>query len=454
MNKGMYENFIENKTNGHAECGFKPIFMPDFMYDFQKEIPEWSLLRGRSAIFAECGLGKTPMQLVWAENILRKHNKPVLILTPLAVAQQTVREGKKFGIEVNHTRNGKIKNCINVTNYQRLHYYNPNDFIGIVNDESSILKNFAGKFRQQITTFMDVIPYRLLCTATPAPNDHMELGTSSEALGIMKRSQMLSTFFVHDSSDSQKWRLKGHADNPFWEWMASWCRTIRKPSDIGFDDKDFILPKMDIIKHTVKSKLLPGRLFVIEAKTLNEQRKARRDSINDRVGIVADIANQSTRPFIAWCELNDESSMLVKAIPDAVEITGSQTDEIKEKHMLDFSNGKIRVIVTKPKIAGFGMNWQHCSDMSFFPSHSHEQFYQASRRCWRFGQKNNVKCHIVTSESESAVVNNLKRKENLANEMFNSLVVYMKKFQKKKSNSNTYNANVEMFLPEWIKERT
>lgn len=443
-----YERFLENKKLKSEYHGFDCIKIPDFLYDFQKELVSWSIKKGKAAIFAECGLGKTPMQLVWAQKILEKTNKPILILTPLAVSQQTKREGSKFGIDVNHTRDSKIKNCINVTNYEKLHYYNPNDFSGIVLDESSIIKNYAGKFRDSVTRFMDKIPYRLLCTATPSPNDHMELGTSSEALGEMSRKEMLSVFFTHNSGATQDWSLKGHAQEKFWQWMSTWSRAIRKPSDIGFDDNDFILPNLNIIQDTVKSNITGGRLFATEAVTLNDQRQERKETIISRCEKVAEIANKKDC-FLCWTSFNDESAMLTKLIDGAVEIKGSDKDEYKEEMMLGFSSGNIKCLVTKPKIAGFGMNWQHCSDMSFFPSHSYEQFYQAVRRCWRFGQKEEVNCHVITTERESRIVDSLRRKEDQSDVLYNGIISGMNKYQNN-LRDNIYNNNTKMEIPKWM----
>jgi hypothetical protein len=443
-----YERFIKTKHRVIEECGFDYDFSHDFLYPFQKDVVEWAIRLGRSALFADCGLGKTPMQLAWADSVQRKTNKPILIMTPLAVSEQTIREAEKFAIEAYHTRDGDISSGINVTNYERLHKYSPADFSGVVLDESSILKNYAGKYREKITEFMEPIPYRMLCTATPAPNDHMELGTSSEALGIMKRTEMLSVYFTHDSGDTNKWVLSGHAKKPFWEFMAGWSRALRRPSDIGdFDDSRFVLPEMKMIQHTLKSKAI-NTLFAVEAVTLAEQRAERRATMDERCDKVADIANQDSEPFIAWCSLNDESKKLQSKINGAVEITGSDSDDEKERKMLGFSDGSIRAIVTKPSIAGFGMNWQHCNRMSFFPSHSHEQFYQASRRCWRFGQKREVECNIVTTEAERSVTKNMERKEALSHELFDGIVAGMREYQSGKK-AKTYNAEKKMEMPKW-----
>jgi len=443
-----YTEFIRSKARVIEDCGFAMPDGYDYLYPFQRSLVEFACKRGRSALYCDCGLGKTPMQLSWADAVVN-HAGPVLILTPLAVSEQTKREADKFGIEAYHSREGDISDRITITNYERLHKYKPGYFSGIVLDESSILKNYAGKYRQAITDFMQGIPYRLLCTATPAPNDHMELGTSSEALGIMKRKEMLSVFFTHDSGDTNKWILSGHAKDPFWEFMAQWSRAVRKPSDCGdYDDTEFSLPDMRMVQHTLPSKPVGDRLFAVEAVTLAEQRAERRATMTDRCDKVAEIANANDEPFIAWCALNDESAMLKDKISGAVEICGSDSDAEKERKMLGFSDGSIRAIVTKPSIAGFGMNWQHCNRMSFFPSHSHEQFYQASRRCWRFGQKREVECHIVTTEAEVSVTKNMQRKERLADEMFDGIVSGMKRYQKE-SKKTTYQPTKKMEMPKW-----
>ena len=434
----LYDEFIEKKSHLKTGNGFKAIDIPDFLYDFQKYLVDWSLLKGRSAIFADCGLGKTPMQLVWADNVVKKENKPVLILTPLAVSPQTIREGKKFGIKCDRSINGEIAGKITVTNYEKLKHFNPNDFIGVVCDESSILKNFSGAYRNMITHFAKKIPYRLLCTATAAPNDFTELGTSSEALSIMGFMDMLNRFYKSNQSNcalktkyrSQgqhmpQWRFKSHAEPIFWKWVCSWARAIRKPSDIGFNDKDFILPEL-IEKETVVkcSKPLPGKLFVDPAMGLKEQRAERRMTINERCEAVAEKIN-GNGAAVVWCHLNDEGDLLEKIIPDAMQVKGGMTDDKKEGLLNDFSNGDLKILITKPKIGAFGLNWQHCSHMTFFPSHSYEQYYQGVRRCWRFGQKKPVTVDIITTEGEFKVLKNLQRKAAQADNMFTMLSGYM-----------------------------
>lgn len=444
-----YEEFIKSKHRKNKNVGFDCDLSNSFLYDFQKKIIEFSLRRGKSAIFADCGLGKTPMQLEFARQIIKKTNGNVLIVTPLAVGAQTCREAEKFGLDANKSIDGVLSNKITVTNYERLHYFDKNDFNCIVLDESSILKNYAGKIRERITEFMKDIPYRLLCTATPAPNDFMEFGTSAEALSVMRRVEMLAEFFIHDSGSTQEWKIKGHAGGAFWEWMSMWSRAIRKPSDLGFGDGDFKLKEMNVNHIMLNSKAAIGRLFPIIASTLSEQRESRHTSIDDRCNAVAEIANENDRPFIAWCDLNDESKKLTNLINGAVEIKGSDTEEHKEKSMQDFSYGNIRCLVTKPSIAGFGMNWQHCADMSFFPSHSHEQFYQATRRCWRFGQTKRVNCHMVYTESDCAIVDNLMRKEKNANMIYDEIIKNMSEFQNGMVENN-YKPLMKMEHPKWM----
>lgn len=438
-----YEEFLDRKSQANCMDGFTPIWIPDFLFDFQKSLVDWSVCKGRSAMFCDCGLGKTPMQLVWAENVVRKENRPVLILTPLAVSAQTIREAEKFNIEARRSGDGKVYPGINVTNYERLHYFNPSDFCGVVCDESSILKSFDGTRRKEITEFMRKLKYRLLCTATAAPNDYIELGTSSEALGELGYMDMLQRFFKNDQNtckpmvywhkgqnfqqldDRAKWRFKGHAEIPFWRWMSSWARAVRRPSDIGFDDGDFVLPKLIESEHLVESKSLPeGMLFALPAISLPEQREERRRTIQERCEKVAELVDDKNQALI-WCHLNDEGNLLEELIPDAVQVSGEDEDHEKEEKFLDFANGKIRSLVTKPKIGAWGLNFQRCSHVTFFPSHSFEQYYQGVRRCWRFGQKKKVKVDMITTDGEKDVIANLQRKATAADRMFTSLVAHM-----------------------------
>ena len=393
------------------------------LFDFQADIVRWALRKGRAAIFADCGMGKTAMQLEWAKHIPGK----VLILAPLAVSTQTVREGQKFHVDCAYSRT-PIDAHVTVTNYEMLDHFNPADYTAVVLDESSILKAYDGKFRTQIIESFRDVPFRLACTATPAPNDHMELGNHAEFLGVMTRTEMLSTFFVHDGGDTSKWRLKGHAEADFWRWMCSWAVMIRKPSDLGYEDGAFILPGLTMHQHVVEAQHTPdGALFAMEATTLQERQQARKLTTIERAQRVADlVATRPDEPWLIWCNLNDESQTVTRMIEDAVEVTGSDSPEAKESRMLGFTAGDHRVLVTKPSIAGFGMNWQHCPNVVFLGlSDSYEQFYQAVRRCWRFGQTREVQCHVITSDIEGAVVANIQRKEADAARMAEEMVSHM-----------------------------
>jgi len=435
MTAMKYTDFLNDKAQLGGNHGFSPVWMPDFLFDFQRELVEWSLQKGRSAIFADCGLGKTPMQLVWGENIVRKTRGNVLNLTPLAVAYQAKREAEKFGIRAAISRDGTVHKGITITNYQKLHMFNPADFAGVICDESSILKNFNGATRAAITKFMRKIPYRLLATATAAPNDYSELGTSSEALGYLGNVDMLNRFFKNDQNNSAigrrygevvRWRLKGYAEVPFWRWVCSWARAIRRPSDMGYKDKGFILPPLIENTHTVESRTLrEGFLFAVPAMGFREQREERRRTIQERCEKVAELVNDTHEPALVWCHLNDEGDLLEQLIPDAIQVSGKDSDDNKERKLLDFSDRKCRVLITKPKIGAWGLNYQHCSHITFFPSHSFEQYYQGVRRCWRFGQKKEVMVDIITTEGEISVLKNLQRKAKQADNMFAALVTEM-----------------------------
>jgi superfamily II DNA or RNA helicase len=420
-----YSEFIESKALTEVPTGLESIpELNEAMFDFQHDIVTWALKRGRAAIWADCGLGKTLMQLEWARHIPGK----VLILAPLAVAHQTIREGEKFGITNLEYMPDEIDNENNpVTNYERMERFDFSKYTGVVLDESSILKNYTGKFRNLIIESCQEIPYRLACTATPAPNDHMELGNHAEFVGAMTRTEMLSMFFVHDGGETQKWRLKGHAQGEFWKWVCSWAVMIRKPSDLGYDDRNFILPELRMHHHTIQTEATGDFLFQMEAQTLQERNAARKDTVEDRCREAAMIANSTDKPVLIWCNLNVESSTVTNLIPGAVEVHGSMTDEAKAKGLTGFSKGDFRVLVTKAKIGGFGMNWQHCSNVIFLGlNDSWESYYQAVRRCYRFGQKDKVDVHIVTADIEGNVVRNIQRKEADAEKMATGMVEHMR----------------------------
>jgi len=452
-----YHTFLQNKTHLTGNFGFEPIFMPSMLFDFQVNMTTWAINKGRAAIFADCGLGKTFMQLTWAQNVIEKTNKKVLILTPLSVGQQTVLEAKKLGVDAYRSTDGKhLGHKLVITNYERLHYFDPNDFIGVVCDESSILKNFDGKIKSMVTDFMRKMPYRLLCTATAAPNDFIELGTSSEALGHMGYMDMLGKFFKKaettmsrkDENRSGIYRFRGHAERDFWRWICSWARAIKKPSDIGGNDAGYVLPELITNQHVIESVLPPdGFLFSMPAHGLAEQRAERSRTTKERCQKAADLCNSHDDFSISWCYLNKESDMLAKMIDGAVAISGDDPDERKEEVFNAFAIGQIKKVITKPKIAGMGLNWQHCNHQTFFPSHSFEQMYQSIRRCWRFGQKRPVTVDMITSEGERDVIINLRRKAEASEKLFSKLVSLMNNELEIEKKDNT---NTKEQLPSWL----
>lgn len=454
-----YERFVSNKLALRPPSGLESFTLPDCLFPHQSALTGWALKRGRSAIFADTGLGKSRMEIVWADKIGRHTHMPVLILAPLAVASQTAAEGERIGIPVTVCRSGDdVQPGINITNYDRLHKFNPESFGGVVLDESSIIKHHDAKtFGILKDAFRDT-PYKLAATATPAPNDWTELGTHAEFLGICTHAEMLAEFFVHDGGDTSIWRLKGHARGAFWKWVCSWGALIRKPSDLGFDDHAYALPPLHVHEHTVETEVSAnGMLFAIEAQTLSERREARRNSLADRVADCASIVNADSEPWVVWCDLNAESDALVSAIPGAVEIRGADDVDTKEARLRAFAEGKTRVLVTKPSIAGWGLNWQHCNRMAFVGvTDSFEAYYQAVRRCWRFGQRRDVHVHIFASEAEGAVVANLKRKERDALAMAESLSAethdaVMAEVIGAARQTNTYNADRAVMVPAWLR---
>jgi hypothetical protein len=472
----QYASFLEKKSQLGSMGGFEPLFMPGFLFDFQKALVEWAVRRGRAAIFADCGLGKTPMQLVWAQNVVEKTNGRVLILTPLAVGQQTVGEGQKFGIECHRSRDGHLNNArITVTNYEQLHRFDWKDFAGVVCDESSILKHFSGATQKAVTRFMLKLPYRLLCTATAAPNDYIELGTSSEALGELGHSDMLSRFFRQDDNKGYRmnevklarerhsghyarlayrisqqigqWKLKGHAEVPFWRWVASWARACRSPKDLGFDDARFVLPPLIEQSHIIMPKRpLPGMLFTLPAVGLNDEREERKRTLEERCELAAATVGHD-RPAVVWCHFNAEGTLLSKLIPDGMEVKGGDSDDAKEEAYRAFSSGQLRVLITKPKIGAWGLNWQHCSDVVSFVSHSYEQYYQSVRRCWRFGQTHPVTVDLIATKGEERVSENMARKAAAAAIMFDRLVYHMSDALKLSRTENSTPVEV----PSWLK---
>ena len=476
-----YAEFLERKSQLSGEFGFSPTFMPSMLFDFQAHLVDWSIRRGRGAVLADCGLGKSAVQLTWAQNVVEHTNKPVLLLTPLAVGAQMIAEAEKFGIRATRARHGidAGRAMIYVANYEQLHHFEPSDFAGVVCDESSILKHFTGATQKHVTRFMSHLPYRLLCTATAAPNDYIELGTSSEALGELGYSDMLSRFFSQSqrtphrlndikSAETQKhtlkfirgmnmhaaaaaqepWHLKPHADVAFWRWVCSWARACRYPSDLGFSDDRFVLPSLEERAHVVKARTLPsGWLFDRVAVGLQEEREERRRTLTERCEYVAELVNHD-QPAVVWCHLNDEGDLLTKLIPGARQVKGSHSDEEKEETFSAFSAGRgVRVLVTKPKIGAWGLNWQHCAHVVTFASHSYEQYYQSVRRCWRFGQTRPVIVDVVSTEGEAGVRENMLRKAEAARKMFAALVEHMhaaERVERRQVGTHT------MEVPAWV----
>ncbi len=430
-----YAAFIAAKQQTVKPVGIPdPLPISDRLFPFQQDVVRWALKRGKAALFEDCGLGKSPQQLEWAHHVARHTQGDVLILAPLSVSQQTVREGVKFGIDVAYARNSdEVRGPITITNYERLDAFDASRFAGIVLDESSILKSFDGSTRTAIIDAFGRTPFRLACTATPAPNDFMELGNHSDFLGILTRAEMLAQYFVHDGGSTQDWRIKGHAEEVFWRWVCEWAVMLRRPSDLGYSDEGYTLPPLHMHEHVVAADHSTahkgGLLFKMEALTLQEQRAARRASLDERVALVARLANASDEAWVIWCDLNDEGDAITAAIPSAVQVAGSDSPEEKEDRLVGFAEGRYRVLVTKTSIAGFGMNWQHARNMAMFGSHSFERFYQSVRREWRFGQTREVHCHVITSELEGRVIANLKRKEQDAARMADAMVGYMREIQ-------------------------
>lgn len=405
-----YDRFLKDKEFISESCGFdiQESDLNDKLYDFQKAIVKWSVKKGKSCIFADCGLGKTFMQLEWGRVVGGK----CLILAPLAVSKQTANEGKKLGLSVNICEDkDDVKDGLNITNYEKLHKFDASVFNSIILDESSILKSFDGKYRNLIIESFKNTKYKLACTATPSPNDYMELGNHSEFLGIMSRTEMLSTFFLHDMENTSKWRIKKHASKEFWRWVCSWGCYLRNPSELGYDGTKFVLPKLNIHKHILRlDKPTEGFLIAMEASSLSERREARRSSLQERVDEAKKYVNGSQT--LLWCNLNDEGDGLESVIDGSVQVAGADTDAHKEKSAIDFSSGEIKTLISKSRIFGFGLNFQNCHNMIFVGlSDSFEQYYQAVRRCWRFGQKKAVDVHIILSESETAILKNIERKQ-------------------------------------------
>ena len=448
-----YLEFLEQKDFVTESSGFdidKTELNP-MLYDFQKDIVRWALKKGKADIFADCGLGKTLMQLSWAYQIHKHTGGMVLILAPLAVAEQTRREAEKFGYTAKVV--GRQEDCvkgINITNYEKLDRFIANRFSGVVLDESSILKSYSGKVRTAIIQNFQNVPYKLACTATPAPNDYMEIGNHSEFCGVMTRAEMLSMFFVHDGGQTSKWRLKGHAEDVFWQWLATFSVFVDNPRNIGYEMEGYDLPGLDITEIVVD-----GARPLEEPLTLSERRQARKDSLELRCQRAAELVNASDEQWLVWCDLNGESSRLHELITDSIEVKGSDKPEHKSGAMIGFSEGKVKALVTKPSIAGFGMNWQNCHNMIFTGlSDSYEQYYQAVRRCWRFGQERQVNVYIIISAKEGCVKRNIERKQADFLKMQKEMTELTKEITKRELKSTCristpYEPEIKMALPEW-----
>lgn len=444
-----YQKFLSAKAFRPVCAGFNADLEHYPLFDYQRDIVRWALIRGRSAIFADTGLGKTVMQLAWADQVSKHTGSKVLVLAPLAVREQTIAEGKRFGIDAGPDTD------IHVINYEQLHNVDSSQYQGVVLDESSILKGMNGKIRKQITDAFSDTPYRLSCTATPSPNDFMELGTQSEFLGIMSQVEMLAMFFIHDGSDTSKWRLKGHGKRKFFEWLATWSVFISKPSDLGYSDDGHELPELVFHEHVIESGITDG-LFAPIAQGLLDRNRARKDTVDARVEEAAMIANGIKGQCLVWCHLNEESEKLTAMIDDCVEVTGSDDADKKASTMLGFADGAVKKLTTKPKIAGFGMNWQSCNHMVFVGlSDSWEQFYQAVRRCWRYGQTKPVHVHIVSADIEGGVLANIKRKEQQNKQLKSEMIAIMrdrtlKELGRAVQEKAEYKAESKMEMASWV----
>jgi hypothetical protein len=457
-----YADFISEKLQWKGESGFEPTFIPEKLFDFQKEMTRWAIKKGRSAIVEDCGLGKTFQELVWAQNVVEHTNKRVLIAAPLAVSHQFVREGEKFGIEIDRSSDGKPAGKITVTNYERLKLFDPSDYIGFCGDEGGILKNFKSQTKALVIEFVRKMPYRLFGSATFAPNDYIELGNTAEALGVMGFMDMLEEFFKNTQNESAysrghflghggeapKWRFKPHGVRWFWKFVSSWAKAIRRPSDLGFSDDGYDLPPLIEDQHIVDVPFIPpGEMFPRLAIGLGEQRKEMKRTINERCELVADLMLK--RPVsIAWCHLNAEQDKLEKLLGDkAFSVHGGIKDDEKEKRILGFINRERPYLITKPRVAGFGLNLQFCDHMAYFTGHSFEQFYQSTRRCWRFGQKKPVTVDVVTTQGCMSVLKNLQRKAKQAERLYSELVANM---NSEKSFSGKQYKEDSPELPRWI----
>ena len=424
-----YEEFLKAKDTERIESGFEvdPKKINKALFPFQRDIVAWALKKGKAAIFSDCGTGKTFMQLEFANQVCKHTKGNALIVAPLSVVEQTKKEGEKFGIKVTVCRTGEdVKKGINITNYEMLEHFTARDFICVVLDESSILKSFTSSTRNLLIDMFQMTAYRLACTATPSPNDHSEIGNHSEFLGIMSRTEMLATYFIHDGGNTSAWRLKGHGEKKFWEWVATWAVCVRNPADLGYSSEGYNLPELNMIEHITASEPDEYELVAHRAETLSERREARKKSLDDRIQITKELVENSDDNWLVWCDYNAESESLHRAIEGSIEVQGKDSPDYKAETALSFAEGKIKTLISKPSIYGFGMNFQNCHEVVFCGiSDSYEQFYQAIRRCWRYGQEHSVNVHIILSEAELNVLENIKQKQNQMDELQNNMVALM-----------------------------
>lgn len=454
-----YQEFLKTKELETIKAGFdvNRADLNEQLFPFQADIVLWAIKKGKAAIFSDCGTGKTAMQLEYAKQIHKHTGGRALIIAPLSVVGQTKKEGVKFGIDVNVCRtSADVVDGINITNYEMLEHFDADAFQCVILDESSILKSFTSATRNLLIDMFEHTPYKLCCTASPAPNDHTEFGSTVEFLGIMTRTEMLATYFIHDGSNTSAWRLKGYGEKKFWEWVATWAVCVRNPADLGYSSDGYQLPELIINKCVIESKPGDYEFIAHRAETLSERREARKESMDDRVKAARDLVDGSDESWIVWCDYNAESAALAKAIVDSSEVVGSDSPEYKAQTALDFADGKIKALISKPSIYGFGMNFQNCHNMIFCGiSDSYEQFYQAIRRCWRYGQAHDVNVYIITSEKEMNVLENIERKQALMDTMQSNMIALMHDVTMSEIKHTTritteYKPNVDLEVAQWI----
>lgn len=458
----IYQQFLQSKVRKLQPMGFEPKNLNPFLKPWQAEVTAWTVRRGRAAEFEDCGLGKTFQQLEFAAQVYRHTNKNVIIHCPVGVRQQTLREATKFSVNAPvaiANKQSEVKCGISLVNYEKLHLFDPSSFVGVVLDESSILKNYTGKTKRKLLDAYSKTPYRLACTATPAPNDHMELGNQADFLGVMPSNEMLSRWFINDTMKAGGYRLKKHAVQDFWRWVASWAICIERPSDIGHCDDGYELPPLNTIEHVVelsREEAPPGYFWDLGNVSATNIHGRKRKSISDRAAKAAEIvATKPTVPWLIWCQANYEADELRRAIPEAVDVRGSDHESVKEQRLLAFSEGQIRVLLTKPSVAGLGMNWQHCADVVFAGlDYSYESYYQAIRRVWRFGQKNPVDVHLLSTPTEEAIRKSVDGKQARHAAMKSGMAEAMREFMAGELHGELqrteYLASQEMEIPEWL----